>query len=233
MKTILIDGPGKNALGTVRMRDLLAQLDDAGDAPLLLTGAGDAFSAGLDLKEVHEADLEGMRTFLVLLTELTLRLFHHPAPTVAAVNGHAIAGGAILALACDHRVGPLSPRTVIGLNEVALGLRFPPRILDVIRFRVPARHHHEILLGAGLHGPADALRTGMLDEVVDDPVAHATAVLEAWSSHPREAYTDAKRTLREGVGAVAPEKVERFEREVLPVWCGAEIKERVGRFLKR
>lgn len=232
MKTILIDGPGKNALGTTRMRDLLAQLDAAGDEPLLLTGAGDAFSAGLDLKEVYEADLDRMRTFLVLLTDLTLRLFHHPAPTVAAVNGHAIAGGAILALACDHRVGPTG-RAAIGLNEVALGLRFPPRILDVLRNQIPVRHHHEVLLGAGLHDGANALRLGLVDELADDPVARGTALLEAWAAHPREAYTDAKRTLRAGVGAVDPENVERFERDVLPVWCGQEIKDRVGGFLKR
>lgn len=233
MRTITIDGPGKNALGTERMRDLLAQLDAAGDAPLLVTGAGDAFSAGLDLKEVYAADLDAMRGFLVLLTEVVTRLFHHPAPTVAAVNGHAIAGGCIVSLVCDHRIGTTNPKARLGLNEVALGLRFPPRILALCRYRIPSRAHHEVFLGAQLHAPEAALRLGLVDELADDPVARAEAVLKRWSAHPRQAFASAKSALHSGVALADPQSDAAFEREVLPVWCGPEIKATLEGFLKR
>jgi enoyl-CoA hydratase/carnithine racemase len=233
MRTITIEGPGKNALGTERMRDLLGQLDAAGTEPLLVTGGGDAFSAGLDLKEVHDADLAGMRVFLTLLTELLVRIFEHPAPTVAAVNGHAIAGGCIVALVCDHRVATTNERARIGLNEVALGLRFPPRVLDLCRFRIPSSSHHEVFLGAGLHRPEDALRLGLVDALADDPVAAGQAVLEGWARHPRDAYTAAKRALRADVGVVDAEADARFEEEILPVWCGDAIKATLAGFLKR
>lgn len=231
MVEIRIDGPGKNALGTARMRELLAAVEAAGDAPLLLTGAGDAFSAGLDLKEVYEADLDGMHTFLTLLTDLLVRLLHHPAPTIAAINGHAIAGGYLVAMVCDHKVMTDSPRARLGLNEVALGLRFPPRILRMIRARVPRNHQHEVLLGAGLHGPSDALRLGLVDALAADPVAVARERLEAWASHPRDGYLDAKRSLNAGVEAVSDAEHQRFVDEVLPVWAGAAIKGRIAGFL--
>src|SRR5690606_9804653 len=105
MRELTIQGPGKNALGRELMGSLLAQLREADGEPLLLTGAGDAFSAGLNLKELLELDEAGMDGFRRLLGELSAALFDYPGPTVALVNGHAIAGGCVLALCCDWRVG--------------------------------------------------------------------------------------------------------------------------------
>src|SRR5690348_5858748 len=104
MRELTIAGRGKNALGTQVMEDVLAKVRAAGDEPLLLTGAGDAFSAGLDLKEVAALEPPGMERYLLLLDDLIDALYQHPGPTVACVNGHAIAGGCVLVLCCDHRV---------------------------------------------------------------------------------------------------------------------------------
>src|SRR5688572_23838429 len=109
MIEIVLEGPGKNALGSKMMIAVAEQLRAAGDRPVLLRGSGDALSAGLDLNEVVSLDVAGMDAFLRRLQELMETLFHHPGPTVACVNGHAIAGGCILALACDHRIGPTHP----------------------------------------------------------------------------------------------------------------------------
>ena len=157
MVEITLDGPGMNALSFALMSALRDQLLAAAGQPVLLTGAGKAFSAGLDLKEVASLDPAGMTRFLDLLEEVVGLLYHHAAPTVAYVNGHAIAGGCVLALCCDRRIC-VDGRLRVGLNEVAIGLRFPPRTLRVVRRQIPARHAHEVLLGAQLHGPADALR---------------------------------------------------------------------------
>ena len=80
MVELLIEGPGKNALGTAVMTSLLARLERAGGAPVLLTGAGDAFSAGLNLKEVAALDAPGMVAFLRTLEALASALYTYPGP---------------------------------------------------------------------------------------------------------------------------------------------------------
>src|SRR5215467_7186523 len=136
---LTISGPGRNALSSVLMEHLIGEVRAAGGRPLLLTGAGGVFSAGLNLKEVAALDHAGMTRFLGLLDDLIDALYGYPGPTVAAVNGHAIAGGCMLVLCTDLRIGADDPAIRIGLNEVPLGLEFPPKLLALARARVPPR----------------------------------------------------------------------------------------------
>lgn len=230
---IELDGPGKNALGTPLLRWLDQRLEAAGDRPLLITGAGDSFSAGLDLKEIVGLDVAAMTTFLRLLEGVVSRLALHPGPTVALVDGHAIAGGCILALACDRRIGVARPRARIGLNEVAIGLRFPPSILRLVQLRVPARTLDEVVLGAGLHAPTEALRLGLLDEVFDDlDAAQVRAIdwIKRLGALPAAGYAGAKTDLR-GATAPRPDEAARFAAEVVPLWTSAEVRARIAAIL--
>lgn len=231
--TILLDAPGKNALGTPHMQRILAELAAAGDRPVLLTGAGGCFSAGLDLREVASLDPAGMQAFLDLLEALVTAIFHHPAPVVAAVTGHAIAGGAVLALACDHTVCTDDPKARIGLNEVAIGLRFPPATLEVVRHRLPAHLHGQVLLGAGLHAPARALALGLVDELAADPQALAAERLRALAGHPAAAYAATKADLRDSVGRPDAQARARFAQQVVPTWTSDAVKARLAAVLNR
>src|SRR5262245_49874646 len=140
MIEITMNGPGKNALGTTMMRFLIDRLAEAGGEAVLVSGNGDALSAGLDLREVASLDRDGMAAFLGLLERMTSAIYTYPGPIVALVNGHAIAGGCIVAMACDWRVAPRGAKMKVGLNEVALGLRYPPRVMTLVKKRVEARH---------------------------------------------------------------------------------------------
>ena len=153
VQEIVLEGPGKNALGTALMESVLARMDAAGGSALLFTGAGDVFSAGLNLKEIASLDAAGMGRFVRVVERLMQRIFDHPGPVVAALNGHAIAGGCVLALCADHRVCTDDARTRIGLNEVALGLVFPPKIARIVKDRVPPRSIHEVVLRGALVAP--------------------------------------------------------------------------------
>ena len=87
MVELTLEGPGKNALSTAVLEGLLAQLDAAEGQPLLLTGAGDALSAGVNLKEIATLPPEGIAHFLALLDQVVRRLYLWPAPTLVAVRG--------------------------------------------------------------------------------------------------------------------------------------------------
>ncbi|MCK6535376.1 MAG: enoyl-CoA hydratase/isomerase family protein [Polyangiaceae bacterium] len=233
MKEIILSAPGKNAINSALMRQIIDELAAAAGEPLLLTGAGDAFSAGLNLKEVLSLDRAGMATFLELLEEMTRALFEYPGPTVALVNGHAIAGGCVLALCCDHRVAPASGKARIGLNEVALGLRFPPRVMKLVKARVPARALGRVVLGAELFDPATALELGLLDELSDDASARAGERLAAFAAHPPDAYARAKHLVRGGVLDVSAAEAASFDRDDLGAWVSDALREKIRQVLAR
>jgi enoyl-CoA hydratase/carnithine racemase len=232
MIEIQLDGPGKNALGTSLMQTTRERLGAAGGTPVLLTGAGDAFSAGLDLKEVVGLDTPGTTRFLELLEDLVATLFAYPGPTVAAVNGRAIAGGCVLALCCDHRIARAEPRLRIGLNEVALGVPFPPRTLAAVVHRVPPRSRDEVLLGAELHGVEAALRLGLVDETAPDPVVRARERLALLASHPADAYAATKHTLRAALVAASEAHVRHRHDTIVPAWCAPAARARLGDALR-
>jgi enoyl-CoA hydratase/carnithine racemase len=232
MVEIVLSAPGKNALSATLMESVCERLAAAAGAPVLLVGAGDAFSAGLNLKEVVGLDQAGMTRFLTLLEEMVANLFAYPGPTVACVNGHAIAGGCVLALACDHRVARADPRVRIGLNEVALGVPFPPRTLAAVLHRVPPRSRDEVLLGAELHAPEAALRLGLIDEMVADPVARARERLALLASRPQSAYVATKLTLRAGVVAASDAHTRHLHETIVPAWCAPATHERLADALR-
>lgn len=235
MIEIQMNGPGKNALGTEMMRFLVQELRAAAGKPVLLTGVGDAFCAGLNLKEVAAADGDAMLAFLGLLEEMVSALYLYPGPTVAAVNGHAIAGGCVLVLCCDHRVMTASPRAKIGLNETALGVRFPPRTLAAVRSRLAPQHASRVLLGADLVDAPTALSLGLIDEIADDVAAAARARLSVLAGHPADAYATTKGDLRGTSPAdLCPDDAQdRRLREASALWVGSSVKEKLLRVLGR
>lgn len=239
MYELRIEGPFKSALDNALLGRLFDGLEAAKGKPILLLGTGDSFSAGLNLREVAALDGPGMEQFLTRLEDVMSAIYQYPAPTVACLNGHAIAGGCVIALCCDWRVSVRSPSALIGLNEVALGLRFPPRILEICRRRIPWRYQEEVLLGAKLYDPVGALRVGLVDELAadaEDAEAAARSHLEALSAHPNDAYAATKSDLRGARPADLVSDSEWSKRvgELLPTWTSPALRERLaGKLRKR
>jgi enoyl-CoA hydratase/carnithine racemase len=231
MHVIRMQHPAKNALGSDLMGWLEEELSSAGSQPILLTGTADSFSAGLNLKEVASLDLPGMERFLRRLDELAKRLFHHPAPTVAFVNGHAIAGGCVLATCCDWRVAAFGPKTKMGVNEVAIGACFPPGILRIMSWRLAPNVRDRVMLGAELFDEQRALAMGLIDEIGGE--AEAQARLKMLSAHPRTTYAVTKAALRGEVTVATSADERRFREQEVPIWASSEMKARVAAVLKR
>lgn len=199
VRLLTLDRPPANAIDETLLSDLSKSLDDARKDEavrvLVLNGAGRFFSGGLDLSAPLE-DGEIFRRRLELYRESHLRLLTFPKPTVAMVNGHAIAGGLVLVLACDARLG-LDGDYRIGLNEVAIGASFPKVAFEIVRLRLTHAQASELLLGAATYPASHAIRLGVLDELLPADDFEATVLSRAvhLGAFPREAYAHSKAAL--------------------------------------
>ena len=134
------------------------------------------FSGGLDLKLLPTLSRDGLRELSAAFARIMLRVFTFPIPTVAAVTGHAIAGGAVLAYACDRRYA-VDGRFRLQLNEVAIGIPMPSWMATIAAAAIPRHLHVEALLHAHAFAPAEAFAHGILNGLVaegEDAVRHAT-----------------------------------------------------------
>src|SRR5437867_5712645 len=168
VRVLTLDHPPANAENEELLGDLgtalaAARTSDAVRA-IVLTGAGRFFSGGFDLSAPRRDDDSG-HLFRNLFRDTHLALLALPKPTVAMVNGHAIAGG--LALACDYRLG-VDGDYRIGLNEVAIGASYPKVAFEIVRLRLAHARASELLLGAALYPASQALRLGVVDELLLD-----------------------------------------------------------------
>jgi enoyl-CoA hydratase len=142
---------------------------------VVFTGAGRSFSAGVDLKRIVDGGLEYIQVFHPALSAAVKAVFYHCGPVVAAVNGHAIAGGCVLAAACDMR---LMSGGTIGLSETRVGVPFPGVPLEVMRHALgPATRR--FVLTAQLLPPPDALAAGLIDQVTEPEALLDAALAEA------------------------------------------------------
>jgi enoyl-CoA hydratase len=149
-------------LGEAVIAELKAALDPAVKA-VILTGSGSSFSAGVDLFRVLKDGPEYGRRFLPVLDEFLRAALTFPKPIVAAINGHAIAGGCILAAACDHRI-MTEGNGRIGIPELAVGVPFPALPLQIMSARVADGPLRDLVF-TGRTVQVDEARTlGLVDE---------------------------------------------------------------------
>jgi len=166
---------------------------------LVITGIGKIFSAGVDLLRVADEGAPYVRAFLPAMSGMFETLFSLLKPVVAAVNGHAIAGGCILAAAADRRLMVRGDGR-IGIPELLVGVPFPVVPLEIMRFAA-ARHLPSLAYPGTPCSADDALRQGLVDVVIDgdDIVAEAVGAAQALAAVPPTAFALTKRQLREPV----------------------------------
>jgi enoyl-CoA hydratase len=199
---ITLDDGKANAMSTQWFGELGAALDraeaDAAGA-LLVRGRPRFFSGGLDLKLLPSLAPAGLRELSETFARTLLRVHAFPLPTVACVTGHAIAGGAVLAFACDARFATEGPYR-IQMNEVAIGIPLPSWMVFIGEAAIPPTARNEALLHARGYAPAEALARGIVDGVGADPEATERLASERARSLlalNRAAYAESKRRLRE------------------------------------
>ena len=224
-----------NALDVELCNAIVEAFEDASEArAVVLTGAGKIFSAGVDLFRVLEGGKSYIEVFLPAMCRAFKRMFVHPAPVVAATNGHAIAGGCLLVEAADRRLMAKGAAR-IGLPELQVGVPFPPIALEIMRFATPPQHFQTIVLQADTHEPSAALALGLIDEVVepDELIDCALASAKRLASVPAETFAITKREIRRP----ALERIRALEqtvaREVHAQWLEPRTLDGIRDYLDR
>jgi len=164
-----LNRPPVNAVNNEVLREAEETLsrieEDDSVRAVVITGTGQCFSAGLDLKEVPHYDRAQQRELIESVNRVIPGIYAFPKPVVAAVNGHAIAGGFVLGVSCDYRVGPRGDFQ-FGLSEVRMGTPFPIAAIEIPRAELTPRAARMVVLTGRLFDPEEASALGFLDEVV-------------------------------------------------------------------
>ncbi len=172
-----MDDGKANALSREMIDALLAALTRAESeaSAVVLAGRPERFCAGFDLRVMMSGPAQAME-LLGAGSEILLRLYGSPLPVVIACTGHALAGGALVVLTGDHRVGAAGAYK-LGLNEVSIGMPVPLLAMEFARDRLLPTELVHATLGARIYDPERAVAAGYLDEVVPagDVLARATA----------------------------------------------------------
>jgi len=205
---------------------------------VVITGQGKMFSAGVDLIRLSEGGADYIRKFLPALHKLYDAAFYHPKPVVAAINGHAIAGGAVLACCADRRIMAREGGR-IGVTELQVGVPFPSLAFEVVRFAVPSRYLPEFTLGAATYASDAASQKGWVDEVVEPGalMSRALEVAQSYAALSPPAFAQTKKQIRHAVTERLERNGEATDKAVTEIWTGPAtlkfIRDYVARTLKK
>jgi enoyl-CoA hydratase len=220
-----------NALNPRSLAAIEHALDEVaggGARGLVLTGYERFFSAGLDLVTLYGLERDAMEGFMAWFDSVMLRVFSFPRPVVAAVGGHAVAGGAVLALACDARVMSAGAGR-FGLNEIRLGVPFPASALEIVRHAVPAGWVERVLYEGELFDPWEALARGLVTDVVNgDVVEAAHQICARLAAAPAGAFETIKTALKGPAVERARATLGPLRRAFVDAWYAPEARRRIG-----
>ena len=216
-----------------QIQSAIADVERSNARAIVLIGTGGSFSAGVDLFRVLDGGRAYIERFLPALNDALLALLRCPLPVVAALNGHAIAGGCVVACACDRRV-MANGKGRVGVPELAVGVPFPVLAFEVVRASTPAEHLRELIYDGATFPVSDALARGLVDEVVepDALLPRALAIAAQLGAIPRQSFALAKAEMNAPVLDTFA-RSSAHERQVVETWCRPETLAAIRAYLDR
>lgn len=167
--TIVLNRPKVNALNEAvveELRECFQRVaDDSNVRAVILTGEGSFFSFGLDVPEFLSYSKDSFIKFLTKFTDLYSYIFTFPKPVVAALNGHTIAGGCMIAIGCDYRL-MVSGKGRISLNELTFGSTVFAGSVEMLKFLIGGRNAESVLYTGAMYSAEEAKELGLIHEVV-------------------------------------------------------------------
>jgi enoyl-CoA hydratase len=233
-----IDRPPANAIDLELANEFATALESVeatdGIGALIVTAAGNCFSAGLDLKALPSYDRAQQQAMVMQVNRLFGGLYGLPLPTIAAVNGHAIAGGVILTLCCDYRIGAEGDYK-LGLAEARVGVPFPVAAMAIVQSELSHPVSRTMVLTARNSSPGEALSMGVLDELQPPELllSRAMEVAQEMAALPHSVYGRIKRELRGPALARIDDAISNRKEPMLESWLSSETRAASAEALKR
>ncbi len=233
---VRLDRPPANAMEP----DFLHEIADCFDAldgnddvkAIILTGTGRVFSAGVDLKQLAGLDIPAQDRLVLAINRMCASVYGTLKPVIGALNGHAIAGGLVLALACDYRVAAAGG-SQFGLAEVRVGVPFPEAPFAVVEEQLPRAALRQLIQFGDPVDVGTAQAMGVIDEIVapDELMARALEKAQASLAIPSQGYAEIKNQQR----GAAIEKMRNLVKEnrdkYLGGWINDEARTAAARLL--
>jgi enoyl-CoA hydratase/carnithine racemase len=202
---------------------------DAETRAVILTGGGKFFSFGFDIPELLTCSKDDFARFLRKFCAVYTRMFLFPKPVIGALNGHATAGGCVLALTCDFRI-MVTGKAKIALNELNIGAAIFAGCVGMLQSAVGARNAERVLLTGALYEAEEAWRIGLVDGVASEETLKDEAgrvAAEFSRKHP-----DAFKTLKHLLRRPSAERFIRGEEESIRDFIGIWYSEPTREVLK-
>ncbi|UCE29033.1 MAG: enoyl-CoA hydratase/isomerase family protein [Candidatus Bathyarchaeota archaeon] len=192
------------------------------------------FSIGFDIPQLIGLDRKDFVVYYQAYNRVCMDLYTLPKPTVAALTGHAIAGGCILALCCDYRF-IAEGRKLMGLNEIKLGLPVPYPGDRILRDLVGVRNAREIMSTGEFYGPEELLQMGVVDQVLPSEQVMLKSIEKAKSlgGLPHEAFRMIKNNRVEMVEAEVLSRLKEKEQFFIERWFSDEAREQLREAIKK
>lgn len=221
--TVVLSRGKVNALNGIvvdELRERLMALEvDPDLKALVLTGRGKFFSFGFDIPEFLSFTKEEFTNYLTNFTDLYTYLFLYPKPIVAALNGHAIAGGCMLSLACDNRV-MVAGKGKISLNEIAFGSSVLAGSTEMLRFWIGSANATKVLYSGALYSAEEAMNLGLVQEIVTEGnlMVQARRIASDLGSKHSQAFASIKTLLRKSIAEDMMQRESESIREFVDIW---------------
>jgi enoyl-CoA hydratase len=226
-----------NAMSIELCEALTERLDELGKSParaVVIIGTGRMFSAGVDLLRLLDGGAPYVREFLPALCRMFEAVFCCPKPVVAAINGHAIAGGCVLACACDRR---LMARDVgrIGVTELLVGVPFPTIAMEIMRCAAAPQCFEEMLLGGATYAPEEGAARGLVHELVDADLLldRAIAAAQKLAALAPAAMALTRRQTRQPALERLQREGRAIDAEVTQIWTAPDTLDRIRDYVSR
>jgi enoyl-CoA hydratase len=215
-----------NALDVEFCEAIADRFDDLSKRParaIILTGTGRIFSAGVDLLRISAEGTAYVQRFLPALHRMFDTVFNCPKPVIAAVNGHAIAGGCVLACCADRRIASRDAGRV-GVTEILVGVPFPAMAFEVMRFAATSQSFPDVILSGATYLSDEAKTRGLIDEVVApaELMDRALATARTLAALPSATFALTKQQIRQPVTDRMAQHGANVDASVSRIWNAAD-----------